>query len=139
MEWIVGGRPEGKTVRLLQLSAQTGAYIVCASHAEAVRLREEAERLWLPPIPFPLTYAEFRRAEFYGKAIPGFLIDNAEQLLQAMCKEVPLLAAVATTQDARSWQREKPWISVPPIDWDDTEWKKITMSSAPQKIVDGKD
>lgn len=88
MEIIVGGRQSGRTTRLIELAAAEEAagricYIVCAYHAEAYRIAKQAEAMNLS-IGFPIMYTEFLDKQYYGQNIDCFLIDNADDLLQAL-------------------------------------------------------
>lgn len=88
MNIIHKGKGEGKTTELIKLSATHQAYIVCCSIQEANRILKQARDMGLN-IPMPITYDDFIEKKYYGKYIKGFLIDNAEHLLQQMTK-VPI-------------------------------------------------
>lgn len=83
MKKILTPRATGKTHSLIVESAKTGSYIVCANKIESERIKQRARELELS-IPQPITYSEFLRKQYYGAGIKGFLIDNADRLLQAM-------------------------------------------------------
>jgi len=83
MEIISGARMTGKTTELIRKSAESGSYMVVATMYEAARAMGAAAALGLQ-IPTPITYSEFERREYAGNNIRGFLIDNADRLLQQM-------------------------------------------------------
>lgn len=87
---IYQGRNTGKTTELIKLSATHQFYIVCHSIQEANGILEQARGMGLN-IPAPITYDDFINKNYYGKGIRGFLIDNAEYLLQQMTR-VPIMA-----------------------------------------------
>ena len=94
MRIIVTGRLAGKTTKLIKLSAEHDLYIVCQSKHEAARIFEMAQKMEIH-INFPLTYQELIERRYYGKGIKGFVIDNAEFLLQSLT-EVPIEAISMT-------------------------------------------
>jgi len=83
MKILVGGRGIGKTYQLICESSAQQLYIVCRSKYEATRIFDVANQM-KKSIPFPITYEEFINKEYYGKRIRGFLIDDANELLQYM-------------------------------------------------------
>lgn len=83
MNKIILGRGKGKTTQLIELSGNTSSYIVCINQRECHRIVSIAREMKID-IPFPLTYDEFINKKYYGKGIKGFLIDNAELLLEYM-------------------------------------------------------
>ena len=91
MQIILRKRQMGKTTELIRISAETFAYIVVPTRKDAGTVSEMAKDMGLD-IPFPLTYDEFIRGQYYGKNIKGFLIDNADMLLQYMAKGVAIKA-----------------------------------------------
>jgi len=95
MKIVVSSRGMGKTTLCILESAASGAHIVCANHAEAYRIAEQAKEMG-KEIPFPLTYDEFIRGEYSGKGVRGLLIDNADRLLQYMAK-VPIQTVILGT------------------------------------------
>lgn len=99
MKIIARGRAQGKTEELIRMSAETGDYIVTASHHEAWRIAQTAKAMGLT-IPFPLTAYEFQQGQYHGGGVRGLLIDNAELVLRAM-SAVPVLA-ISLTLDAEA-------------------------------------
>ena len=93
MEKIILERGGGKTTKLIEMSAKTGAYIVCTNHAEASMIAGFASKNG-HNIPFPITYSEFLDKQYY-RGLPGVLIDNAEMLLDRISM-VPILALTIT-------------------------------------------
>ena len=89
MKIIYGGRGSGKTTRLIEESAKDEGYIVCITKRACSRVFSQAQKLELD-IPFPITYDELIKGQFYGKGIKGFHIDNVEYLLKHICRRVPL-------------------------------------------------
>lgn len=87
-----------KTAKLIHISAETSAYIIVRSIKEARRVFHRAEEMGLD-IPFPLSYSEFIYGLYSGKNIKGFLIDDADALLQSLSKGVPILAISISESD----------------------------------------
>jgi len=94
MKVISRPRGMGKTTELIKMSAKENQYIVCSTYNDCTRVFRQAQSLGLD-IPFPITFDEFIRREYYGKGIKGFLIDNADLLLQHM-SSVPIEAVTIT-------------------------------------------
>jgi hypothetical protein len=90
MKKVLLPRCGGKTTELIKESAQTGCYIVCANKKEACRISSIAKETGFN-ILFPLTFNEFIKKMYYGKNIKGFLIDNADILLQSLT-EIPIVS-----------------------------------------------
>ncbi len=91
MQIISRKRRMGKTTELIRMSAETFAYIVVPTKNDASKVSQMAREMGLD-IPFPLSFDEFIRGQYYGKNIKGFLIDNADMLLQYMSKGVAIKA-----------------------------------------------
>lgn len=83
MEKIILGRGEGKTDRLIEMSAKTFDYIVCSTQHEASRIQLRASQLGFD-IPLPITYSDFIQRRYNGHGVKGFLIDNVEHFVQSM-------------------------------------------------------
>lgn len=83
MKIIIGDRYKGKTERLIQMSAESQAYIVVRDHRTAYSIAQRATAAGLK-IPFPLTYQEFIDKQF-GSAV-RFLIDDADALLSHLAR-----------------------------------------------------
>lgn len=81
MKIIIGKTGTGKTKALIEESAKTRTYIVCASMKRAGEIQAFARELGLY-IPLPITYGEFIGRDYSPSGISGFLIDDVEMLLQ---------------------------------------------------------
>ena len=74
-------RASGKTHKLIELSSERHAYIVCKDRKEAERIFQDSLDRKLK-IPFPITYAEFINKQYYGKGIREFVIDDVDMFLE---------------------------------------------------------
>lgn len=88
MKMIIASRRMGKTTQLIYESAAQHKYIVCRNRQRAMEIFKQAKDLKLD-IPLPLTFDDFIGHSYYGKVISGFLIDEAQSLLQQMT-DVPI-------------------------------------------------
>lgn len=95
---IAQPRATGKTTALIRLSAEKGYYIVTANLLRANDIREKAFILGLK-IPLPITWQEFLDGRFYARGVNGFLVDDAEQLIQYIARGVPVEAITITHDD----------------------------------------
>jgi len=84
---VLGGRSSGKTTALIKHSHNTGAYIVCHSREEAQRIFAQAADMGLQ-IPLPLSFSELINGRFAARGISGFVIDNADDLIQFIAGRV---------------------------------------------------
>ena len=100
MEVILRGRGDGKTTKLVKISADKRYTIVCIEQHNIALTLEIAERLGLD-IPKPITFQEFldKRYKGRGNRIRGFLIDNADILLQSLSSDCPIYAVTMTKDD----------------------------------------
>lgn len=101
MKVIYGGRQSGRTLRLIEMCAESEAegkisYIVCHSQEEAYRIAQMAKRLKLF-IGFPITYAEFVGRAYDAFTVKCFFIDNVDYLLQYI-SHVPIKAVTIETE-----------------------------------------
>lgn len=72
----------GKTTKLIELSANTGAYIVCFNMEEADRVYMQAKKMGLK-IPFPIIFDEIDRGDARNShSDVKYLLDNADLFLQ---------------------------------------------------------
>lgn len=101
MQKIILPRGKGKTTLLIEKAAENQNYIVCRSQKEAARIASIAQEMKLS-IPFPITYAEFITKDFYSRGIKGFLIDNADALLQVMADSTPIIAITMTDDNSQN-------------------------------------
>jgi hypothetical protein len=90
MQIICRGRCNGKTIEAIKISAEKGCYIICHSQKECTRIFHLAKEMGLD-IPFPITFDEFKGGRYYAGGVKGFIVDNAEILLQSM-SPVPIRA-----------------------------------------------
>ena len=99
MKVIYKGRGEGKTTKLIEESAQTGIYILCANRSAAQNIFNQAHDLNLN-IPFPVTVEEyFRTHGFRGSFIREVLIDDADLVLQTVFDQVRIDEISLTNPD----------------------------------------
>lgn len=86
MQIIVQDRQSGKTDDLVKQSNSIGgSYIVCHSKQEAIRISTRAFEMGYT-INYPITFPEFLNKNYDSTSISCFLIDNAEVLLQELCR-----------------------------------------------------
>ena len=79
-------RAAGKTYKLVTLSAERNAPIVCRDNQEAKRIYTMAQAGDLD-IPFPHTYAQFSQKDvFRGRNYKELMIDDVDQLLMYISK-----------------------------------------------------
>lgn len=83
MDIYIQPRQSGKTQRMIEESAKSGAYIVCHNIQSVAYVAARAKEMGLK-IPFPLTYSEVQRGQ-YSSSIE-LLIDNAEIFIQDLVK-----------------------------------------------------
>ena len=81
----------GKTTRLMIISAHTKETIVCRNNDVAKHIESGAKRLDLK-IPTPISYKAFIDGKYQGKNIVGFLIDDADFLLEQLGRQIPITA-----------------------------------------------
>lgn len=96
MKKIILPRGGGKTKALIKMAAKEGFTIVCLNKHEAIRVHVDATSKGFR-MPFPLTFDEFKHRSFNPSSIKGFLIDEADRLIQSMSK-IPVIA-IAMTED----------------------------------------
>lgn len=84
MKVIARGRAAGKTTELIKESYRTGAYILVHHHSQADVIIQQAEKLGMGKIPYPITMSDLSRKPAMRIQIKGILIDNAELLLRSM-------------------------------------------------------
>jgi hypothetical protein len=94
MEFLVYGRGQGKTTELIKMCAKQGGYMVVHSRNEASRVFHAAKEMG-EDIPFPLTFDELLKGQYYGPGVHQVFIDNVDMLL-AWISQVPVLAVSAT-------------------------------------------
>lgn len=94
MKIIITKKGEGKTTKLLEMCKEHGYTIVTRNTHTVYALCEFLK----PSDPKPITYLQFITGEYQNKDIKGFLIDDADQLLQMIVEGVEI-EAITLTQD----------------------------------------
>jgi len=97
MEIIYKGRGKGKTLDLIRMASENNFDIVARDMKTVDYIFNLAKKHNLS-ISYPLTYHEFISKKYYGKGIKGFLIDDAEMLLQYLTN-VPIKAISITKKE----------------------------------------
>lgn len=104
MEKIIMNTGVLNRFKMLRLSIETCATIVCSDHHLARELISLAFEEYGANIPSPITYQDFReivslelRTGFKGD-FKGFLIDDLDRLLEAICT-VPIKAITMSLDD----------------------------------------
>lgn len=95
METIFKPIGKGKTTEVIKKAAGYNGYIVCLNFKEVDRVAKLAKDQEID-IRFPITFDELIKGQFYGKGCKSFHIDNADMLLQQLCKGV-LLETITMT------------------------------------------
>jgi hypothetical protein len=98
MKYTILPRGKGKSISLITQSAEHGWYIVAHNQAETDRLLMQAKQLGYV-IPQPITYDEFLQSQWQVKGIRGFLIDDADLLLQRLGKGVEIKGISLTSEE----------------------------------------
>lgn len=91
MKIICKDRQGGKTTEIIKIAAEGFFYIVCIDHREALRVAEQAKNMKLD-IPFPITFDDFIKGKYYRPGIKGFVVDNADILIQQIARGVSVEA-----------------------------------------------
>ena len=105
MRIVFGNRHEGKTLALIHMSSKTNSYMVVLSRNEAQRVFRLATNLGID-IHYPITFDEFINGQYHSSGVSGFMIDNADMLLQAISRGVDV-KAISVTDDVQ----EEQWYS----------------------------
>ena len=97
MNLIIGGKGTGKSAKLIQMSAETGRYILVCNRKRANMLVKQAESMGLY-IPYPVTFEDFCESRFQGSFIQkdGFYIDDADDLLKRIFGGIQIHAMTMT-------------------------------------------
>lgn len=95
MKKIIKPRQAGKSTELIRMSEESGAYIIVSSRARANFLFQLAHETG-HKILFPVTYREYEQSRFRGSFVRHILIDDADDLLQMLFKEVTIDAITMT-------------------------------------------
>ena len=72
-------------MEVIKMSAEKDYYIVCQNRKECSRIFHIAQELGLN-MPFPVSFDEFLEKRYCGRHIKGFIIDNADMLLQYLAQ-----------------------------------------------------
>ena len=91
MKLIIEPRRAGKTTQAIKIAAEDYSYVVCYNRNEADRVWRESLDLSCD-IPHPITFDDLLKGRYYGRGIKGFVIDNADYVLQELCGRVELKA-----------------------------------------------
>lgn len=83
MQIICMPQAGGKTHEAIKISAETWSYIVCLNKEEGYRVFHQAKNMGFD-IPYPITFDEFINGRYSAQGIRGFIIDNADMLLQSL-------------------------------------------------------
>ena len=94
MKIILEPRRSGKTTKLINMSAETGAYIVCHTKADTDRVWDIAQKMG-KNIPYPISASDFLSRRYHPEGVRSLLIDNADLILQAI-SQVPIDAISLT-------------------------------------------
>ncbi len=98
MNKIILPRRGGKTTKLIDISENTGTYILVADRnrqREVAGMARERNK----NIPFPVTLEDFLRTRFRGSFINHILIDDAEDVLAHLFGHVQIDALTITAQE----------------------------------------
>lgn len=79
MDIYLGGRQSGKTTKLIQMSAETGAIIVVGTYPMAKYVMSMAINMGLE-IPEPISYKDLIKRAHYDHLTRRYLIDEAQML-----------------------------------------------------------
>ena len=95
MKIILKALRMGKTSEAIKLAAENFSYIVCHNRQETDRIFRVAQNLEVD-IPHPITFDDLLCKRYYGAGVKGFIIDNADHLLQQLCNGVELKGITMT-------------------------------------------
>jgi hypothetical protein len=90
MQIVFDKRESGKTDKLIDYCSKNNVYMVCKDFDEVDRVNLRAIEIKKPLINFPITFHDFMTKRYYGKGIRGFVIDNADLILQYISNDVPI-------------------------------------------------
>jgi len=89
-------RGEGKTDQLIKMVDKSGIYIVCSSMDRCNEVYVRAMELDCN-IKFPISFDEFLDKSYYPMGIEGFVIDDADSLLQRLTRVE--ICAISLTEE----------------------------------------
>lgn len=107
MEKLIMSRQTGKTIFLIRKSAETGDVIVCIDDKSAKIRNDTAQSMGLT-IPYPITFRRFISGDYLSKDIKGFLIDDADMLLESISNGIPI-NAISMVKEAN---RQEEWAEI---------------------------
>lgn len=115
IEVINRGRATGRTTELIRRCAKHDNALIVTTNKNRARSVFEQARSQGIYIPFPITFKEFCRGEFYGRNVDAFLFDDLDDSLKEMAMGVPIETVViegdeTNTGDLISRQAVKNWI-----------------------------
>jgi alkyl sulfatase BDS1-like metallo-beta-lactamase superfamily hydrolase len=91
---LILGRGDGKTKQAVQICASEGFNLVCMDRKRAKEVFDYAKSIGLN-ISYPLTFEDFIRRDFPFQS-RGFVIDDADMLLQKLAGKIPVRIATFT-------------------------------------------
>jgi hypothetical protein len=97
MEIVCRSRRNGKTLEAIKKSAKTGSYLICRDQKECHRVAQVAREMGID-INFPISFDEFLKGLYSGRRIKGFVVDNADMLLQSLT-HVPIKLITLTEEE----------------------------------------
>ena len=104
MDTILLFARSGKTTALIHMAAaRPGTYIVSLDKQRAASVMRTARTLGLA-IPHPLTLDELRRP--LGPRVKALVFDDADDMLRALARGLPVLAFTATAPDTTAGNLE---------------------------------
>ena len=92
---VMGGRGKGKTTYLVMRSARTQTYILTLNKKRAKEISRIADTMGLH-IPYPITLEEYLHNKLRGTFITNILIDDADDILQALFSPLKIDAITMT-------------------------------------------
>ena len=98
MKRIILPKGAGKTQQLIDLSAKTGAHIVCQDSNRAMIILNTAASQ-KKDIPTPVTYNDFIETQYYYRGVRGFLFDDLDLFIQHMSGRIPVIAVTLSTNN----------------------------------------
>ena len=98
MKKIIMRRGAGKTTELINLSAETGYYIVTTTRERADYIFRYAQELG-KDIPFPISFGEYIAHKPIGCCVKDILIDDADTILSMIFSGFTIKAITMTDED----------------------------------------
>ena len=98
MQVIYKPRGTGKSTDLIKLSVETNSYILVKDRKRALDLSKMASDLGYPQMLFPITLTEYMANKMKGSHVKTILIDDADDILQAIFNTVTIQAITLTKE-----------------------------------------